>query len=128
RFRAHWLLHKDFVIGIWSPDEAELLGGCGFHLRDGPLEHGNAEMGMWIAAAHAGRGLGTEALREMVAWGFTEWPWVRLSWRCNALNTASARVAEKAGLQLEAKLKSQMITQAGERRDTLCYAILKPTS
>ena len=67
RFRAHWLLNEDFVIGIWSPDESELLGGCGFHLREGPLEHGAAEMGMWIAAAHAGRGLGTEALRAMVA-------------------------------------------------------------
>jgi RimJ/RimL family protein N-acetyltransferase len=34
-------------------------------------------------------------------------------------------VAEKAGLALEGTLRGQMITQAGDRRDTLCYAILK---
>ena len=48
-FRARWLLAEDFVIGLWAPDESELWGGCGFHLREGGLEQKNAEIGMWIA-------------------------------------------------------------------------------
>jgi len=125
RFRAKWLLAEDFVIGIWTPDDAELLGGCGFHLREGALEQRNAEIGMWIAASRAGQGLGTRVLVELIDWGFTKWPWLRLTWRCDASNLASIRLAEKAGMRLEGTLKSHMVDRHGARRDTACYAILK---
>ena len=125
RFRAKWLLAEDFVIGIWAPDDAELLGGCGFHLREGGLEQRNAEIGMWIAASRAGQGLGTRALVELIDWGFAQWPWLRLTWRCDTTNLASIRLAEKAGMRLEGTLKSHMVDHHGERRDTACHAILK---
>ena len=35
RFRARYLLNEDFIVGIFSPDETRLLGGTGFHLREG---------------------------------------------------------------------------------------------
>lgn len=124
-FRARWLLAEDFVIGIWAPDESELWGGCGFHLREGGLSSGNAEIGMWIAAAQAGRGLGTRVLEELIDWGFSEWPWVRLSWRCDAQNAASIRLAEKAGLRHEGTHRGHLVTHHGDRRDTQVYAILK---
>ena len=124
RFRARWLLAEEFVIGIWAPDESELYGGCGFHLREGALDRRNAEIGMWIAACRAGRGLGTRALDELIDWGFTNWPWLRLTWRCDTENFASIRVAEKAGMRLEGTLKSHLNHPEG-RRDTACYAIVK---
>lgn len=124
-FRGRWLLASDFVIGIWAPDESRLLGGCGYHLREGTLDVGNAEIGMWIRADAAGRGLGTAALNAMLHWGFEEWPWVRLSWRCSSANVASQRVAEKAGLQREGVLRSHAFDPDGSRRDTVCYAMLR---
>jgi RimJ/RimL family protein N-acetyltransferase len=124
-FRGRWLLATDFVVGIWSPDESRLLGGCGYHLREGALELGNAEIGMWIRADAAGRGLGTAVLQSMLWWGFEEWPWVRLSWRCSSSNLASQRVAEKAGLQREGVLRSHALDPDGSRRDTVCYAVLR---
>ena len=45
RFRGRWLMAKDFVIALFAPDESELWGGGGFHLREGGLETRNAEMG-----------------------------------------------------------------------------------
>ncbi|HTV24515.1 MAG TPA: GNAT family protein [Polyangiaceae bacterium] len=123
--RGRWLLSSDFAIGIWEPGEARLLGGCGYHLREGALELGNAEIGMWIRSDAAGHGLGTGVLRALLEWGFTEWPWVRLSWRCSSANRASQRVAEKAGLRREGVLRSLAVDADGERRDTVCYAMLR---
>ncbi|MCA8959990.1 MAG: GNAT family N-acetyltransferase [Planctomycetes bacterium] len=124
-FNARWLLARDFVIALMSPDERELWGGGGYHLREGGLELRSAEMGMWIRGDRAGRGLGTRFLGAMLRWGFSEWPWLRLSWRCDAANPASVRVAEKAGLEREGRLKSHMLAPSGERRDTICFAILR---
>src|SRR5690606_26587299 len=94
------------TIGVWEPGEGRLLGGCGYHLREGALWLGNAEIGMWIRGDAAHRGLGTRVLRELLRWGFTEWPWRRLSWRCSSANVASQRVAEKAGLRREGVLRA----------------------
>lgn len=125
RFRAAWLTSSDFVIAVMSRDDEELLGGCGYHLREGPLETGRAEIGMWIAARHARAGLGTTVLGALLEWGFTEWPWRRLSWKCDASNHASRRVAEKNGLRLEGKFKRDEQRIDGTFRDTLYFAILK---
>lgn len=125
QFCARWLLAEDFVLGIWAPDGSRLLGGCGYHLREGGLALGNAEIGMWIRGDAAGRGLGTAVLGALLRWGFTEWPWLRLSWRCSSANVASQRTAEKAGLQREGVLRSHAVDPDGQRRDTFCYALLR---
>jgi RimJ/RimL family protein N-acetyltransferase len=126
RFRAKYLLHEDFVVGVFSPNEESLLGGTGFHLREGPLSSACAEIGMFIRASEAGKGLGTRVLSAMLHWGFTEWPWQRLSWRCDDRNKASLRVAEKAGLGYEGSLRGQKAEVGEERRNTACYGITKP--
>ena len=124
-FRARYLLAEDFVIGIFSADETRLLGGTGFHLHVGPSASDGAEIGMFIRASEAGRGLGTRALREMLCWGFSHWPWFRISWRCDQRNSGSVRVAEKAKLRLEGVLRGQRAPVGEGRRDTACYALLK---
>ncbi|MFQ5654734.1 MAG: GNAT family N-acetyltransferase [Planctomycetota bacterium] len=125
RFCAHYLLGKDFILGIFSRDEKTLLGGCGYHLREGALESESAEIGMWIRASEAGHGLGTRVLVTLLGWGFSEWPWKRLSWRCDTRNAASVRIAEKAGMTREGVLRSHMLSPTGERRDTACFAALR---
>ncbi len=124
-FRAQWLLAQDFVIAAFSSDGATLLGGSGYHLREGGLATRNAEIGMWVRADAARCGLGTRMLLELLEWGFGAWPWERLTWRCDPQNTASVRVAEKAGLVLEGTLRSHVLDARGRRRDTLCYAALR---
>ncbi len=125
RNRARWLLAEDFVIAIVAPTGDELYGGCGYHLRGGPLEQKVAEIGMFIRASRAGQGLGSAVLRALLDWGFADWPWLRLSWHCSAANLASARVAEKVGLTLEGTLRSAAFDPGGVRRDTRIYAMLK---
>jgi RimJ/RimL family protein N-acetyltransferase len=103
-----------------------LIGGTGFHLRCGPIEWRCAEIGMWIRSSYSGAGWGTRVLELMLEWGFTDWGWERLVWKCDTKNVASARVAEKAGLTLEATQRSDALDVNGNRRDTHQYVILKP--
>jgi RimJ/RimL family protein N-acetyltransferase len=126
KFRANYLFNKEFVLGIFAPDESQLRGGSGFHLREwAGLPNQSAEIGMWIRGDAAGQGLGTRVLRALLTWGFTEWPWERLAWRCDGRNVASQRLAEKAGMQREGILRAHRRFDDGSRQDTYCYAILK---
>lgn len=125
RFRGQYLLANDFVLGIWTPAGDRLLGGSGFHLRGAALEERAAEIGMWLRADAAGRGLGTRVLRALIAWGFSAWPWERLAWRCDGRNVASRRTAEKAGMQYEGCLRGERRFPDGARGDTLCFAVLR---
>ena len=123
RFCASYLVNEDFVIGIWI--DGELAGGSGFHLRDGSLANEQADIGMWVRASYAGQGLGTRALRAMLAWGFREWSWQRLTWQCDTRNIASARVAEKGGMRREALLRSSMLDINRRRSDRYLFALLR---
>ncbi len=123
--RGRWLLSTDFTLGLFSPDGREVWGGCGYHLREGPLSSLSAEIGMWIRASRTGQGLGTDALKALLEWGFTGWPWEKLSWRCDTRNAASIRVAEKAGMRREGVLVSNAIAVDGVRRDTCCYGLTR---
>ncbi|MCB9676498.1 MAG: GNAT family N-acetyltransferase [Alphaproteobacteria bacterium] len=124
RFRGLYLTGEDFVLGIFAPD-GSVLGGTGFHLREGPIACRQAEIGMWIRADVAHAGLGTAVLRELVRWGFTDWPWLRLSWKCNSTNVASRRAAEKAGFVFEGEIRGEHDAVTGGRRLGRCYSILR---
>jgi RimJ/RimL family protein N-acetyltransferase len=125
RWRGEYLLSTNFTLGIFAPDGKRLLGSSGFHLREGELDNRAAEIGMWIRTDAAHKGLGPQVLRAILTWGFTEWPWERLTWRCNEENVASRRTAEKAGMQLEGRLRANVKLPDGTRETTLCFAALK---
>ncbi|MCK6520699.1 GNAT family N-acetyltransferase [Myxococcota bacterium] len=101
RFRGRWLLSQDFTIAIVSPDGRRLLGGTGFHPRNDSLAARRVEIGMWIRADEAGRGLGSAVLRVMLRWGFSAWPWEELIWRAAVNNVASQRTALAVGMEEE---------------------------
>lgn len=123
--RGRYLLAEDFSLAVTSTDNRVLLGGTGFHLREGPLMLKCAEIGMFIRQSAARQGLGTSVLCALLHWGFTAWPWERLAWRCDTLNVASQRVAIKAGMTLEGTLRSNDYRADGSRRDTLAYAAFR---
>ncbi len=123
RFSANYLLNQDYVIAIVIDDE--LAGGTGFHLRGKPVTGQVAEIGMWVSAKYAGQGVGTRVLDAMLRWGFTEWPWHRLTWHCDTRNHRSRRVAEKNGLILEGTLRQDSLDSSGQWRDTHLFSMLR---
>jgi RimJ/RimL family protein N-acetyltransferase len=125
RWRGDYLLCKDFMLGIFAPGQARQLGSTGYMLRKEPLSLGNAEIGMWIRADAAGHGLGTSVLVALLRWGFTAWPWLRLEWRCDTRNLASARTAEKAGMHKEGCLRGDFPLEDEMRRDTFIFGALR---
>lgn len=124
RFRADFLTNVSWVLGIFAPDEGRLLGGTDFR-PVGPVHGWDGEIGMWIRAEESGQGLGSDVLRTMLRWGFSDWPFQRLQWRCDVRNRASARVAENAGMVLEGTLRGENSETGGGRRDTAVYALVR---
>ena len=124
--RGHYLLAEEFTLAVVSLDGKRLLGGTGYHLRWGNLATRTAEVGMWIRADAAHQGLGPKVLKAIIDWGFIEWPWLKLIWRCNVENTASLRTAEKAGMRQEGLIRGDAFDyHSDRRRDTLYYGITK---
>jgi len=113
---------EDFTLAVVDGDD--LVGSTGFHIRVGSLESRNAEIGMWIHVRMSGQGLGTRLLNALLAWGFGDWGFERLVWRCDPLNVASARVAEKCGMVFEGTARRDLRLPDGERRDSRVYSML----
>ncbi len=97
-----------------------LVGDCVLFWRS----QGQAEVGYVLNPAHYGHGYATEAVGTLLRLGFEDLGLHRVAARCDARNTASARVMERAGLRREAHLvQSELIK--GEWTDELVYAILR---
>jgi RimJ/RimL family protein N-acetyltransferase len=68
-----------------------------------------AELGYIVAAPARGRGVASEALRELRDWAFRELDVVRLELLIGVDNVASRRVAERAGFVQEGTLRSLQV-------------------
>ena len=83
-----------------------------------------AEVGYWLRADARGRGAATGAVRLLVRWVLAEGA-ARVQLRADIENTASRRVAEKAGFHLEGVLRSASWSPRLERRlDWAMYSLL----
>lgn len=69
------------------------------------------------------RAVATAALAAMTGWGFTAVGLTRIEWRANAGNTASRRVAEKAGFRFEGTARAAL-NHRGKRVDAWVGAVL----
>jgi len=85
---------------------------------------GQAEVGYVLTPAHYGHGYATEAVGVLLRLGFEDLGLHRIAARCDARNTASARVMERAGLRREAHLVQSEFVKGGWT-DELIYAILR---
>jgi RimJ/RimL family protein N-acetyltransferase len=68
-------------------------------------EERTAELGYVLAAEARGRGVATEALRQLTVWAFEEQGMVRLQLLISVSNDASKRVAQRCGYRFEGVLR-----------------------
>lgn len=103
------------------------FAGCiGLHPQKDIWQH-NAELGYWIAQPFWGQGIMTQAVHQVLAYGWSTFPTIqRIFARPFGSNLSSARVLEKAGFQLEARL-ARTIFKAGVYEDELIYSIWRPS-
>ncbi|HEY8523659.1 MAG TPA: GNAT family N-acetyltransferase [Acidimicrobiales bacterium] len=86
-------------------------------------DHMTGEIGYVFHPEVQGRGYATEAAQAVLALGFDQLGLHRIIGRCDARNTASARVLERLGMRQEAHfVENERIK--GEWTDELVYALL----
>ena len=98
-------------------------GSIGLHLQTDILRK-NAEIGYWLGEQHWGKGIITQAIPQMIDYGFNNMDIVRIFARIMGNNKASQKVVEKCGFILEGKYE-KTIFKNNELLDELIYAIRK---
>ena len=99
------------------------VGSIGAVLRD-DVERCSAEVGCWLGEPYWGRGMATRALAAFTRFAFAAYEVERLYALPLAANGASCRVLDKAGYQLEGRLRRSAVKD-GTVQDQLLYAILR---
>ena len=104
------------------PLPAERPAGVASYLRITP-DHGVIEIGhIWFGASLRRTTAATEAIYLLAAHAFDDLGYRRLEWKCDSLNQASRRAAERFGFRFEGVFRSHMVVK-GRNRDTAWFAI-----
>lgn len=124
----------DYISAMLSEDENETfafaitidnkaIGSIGA-FRQKNIHRHTAEIGYYIAEEYWGKGLMTEAVKQICSYIFDKSNIVRLYAEPFSYNKASCRVLEKAGFLYEGTLRSNAIKN-GKTIDMLMYSRLK---
>lgn len=123
-----WLLEQQaysrlhYVFGITDKVSNVFIGMIG--LRLGKPKYRNAEVWYKFFPDHWGRGYATEALKELLRFGFNDLNLHRIEAGCAVENTGSIKVLEKAGMVREGRTR-KLLPIRGEWADNYGYAILE---
>lgn len=97
-------------------------GGVASYLRITPAA-GSIEVGHICLAPEISRGrVWTEAMFLMMDWAFAA-GYRRYEWKCNALNIASRRAAQRLGFSYEGIFRQATVVK-GRNRDTAWFAVI----
>lgn len=125
---------KEFISAMLSADENEtfafaitvnnmVIGSIGI-FRQGNIHRQTAELGYYIAEEYWGKGIMTEAVKQICAYVFAKSDIIRIYAEPFAYNIASCRALEKAGFQYEGTLRSNAVKN-GKVIDMKMYSLLK---
>lgn len=100
--------------------EGQLVGAMALILKG----DGIGEIGYWVGVPYWGRGYASDAVREIVRYGFEQCGLDRI-FACHfTRNPASGRVLKKAGMQYEGTLRRHLV-KWDERIDLAFYGLLR---
>jgi ribosomal-protein-alanine N-acetyltransferase len=100
--------------------QTEVIGGIGYSLHT-DVERISAEIGYWLGEPFWGKGIITEALKALTQYAIKAHGLYRIYAVPYETNKASFRVLEKAGYQLEGRMRKSAIKD-GKVIDQLLYA------
>lgn len=103
-------------------DGGEPLGGCGLNQIDQANRRANLDY--WVRTSATRRGVATEATRQLVQWAFQSTDLLRLEVVVSTRNTASLRVAEKAGAVREGVLRCRLLLH-GVPHDAVLFSFVR---
>ena len=124
----------DFISSMLSANEDEtfafaitlddkVIGSIGV-FRQQNIHRQTAEMGYYIAEEHWGKGIMTDAVKQICEYVFKNSDILRIYAEPFAYNTGSCRVLEKAGFQYEGTLRNNAVKN-GKVIDMKMYSLLR---
>lgn len=124
----------DYITAMLSADKNDtfafavtinnkVIGSIGA-FRQVNIHKQTAELGYYIAEEYWGRGIMTEAVKQLCEYVFSKSDIIRIYAEPFAFNTASCRVLEKAGFQYEGTLRNNAVKN-GKIISMKMYSILK---
>lgn len=124
----------DFISAMLLADENDtfafavtvdnkVIGSIGV-FRQGNIHRQTAELGYYIAEEYWGKGIMTEAVKQVCKYVFDKSDIIRIYAEPFAYNAASCRVLEKAGFQYEGTLRDNAVKN-GKVIDMKMYSLLK---
>lgn len=113
---------RDFVFGLFTPDQTRMLGASGLQTRPGP---GAREIAYWVHRDHCRQGLATEVAAALVKVAFEVEGVSRVEIHCDPRNTPSARIPERLGFEHEATLRGRKRDAAGTTCDEMIWTLFK---
>jgi RimJ/RimL family protein N-acetyltransferase len=123
RFRSRFDAGEEFIYGIFTPDEREVIGGTGLHPRVGD---DSLEIGYWIRKDVSGRGLGTETTAALTRVAFDVCGVDRVEIRVDPANDASLSIPRKLGFREEATLRRRLPPhEDGIPRDVTIFSLFR---
>ncbi len=118
----HYRLGDFYDWAVVLRAEDKMIGTCGFTRFH--THHDCGEVGYVINPEYHGRGIATEAVQAVVAFGFRELSLHRIEAKFMEGNRASLRVMEKVGMRFEGIRRGEMLIK-GSYRDVGVCAILQ---
>lgn len=119
--RRAWEAEEEYQFAIVGPGDA-YLGGCGLNRLQ--HDHRVANLGYWVRSSATGRGVATEAARQVAVFAFGATELNRLEIITAVENRASQKVAEHLGAVREAVVRSRLCLH-GKPHDAVQYAIVR---
>ncbi|HVH89185.1 MAG TPA: GNAT family protein [Terriglobales bacterium] len=116
-----WEKGEGARFGIFLRDGERLCGGIGLVEN---REHRHAELGYWIGVPFWGNGYCTEAVREILKYGFDHLQLHRIHSGHFSTNPASGRILLKVGMKHEGTTR-QHVCKWGEYLDVEIYGLLE---
>lgn len=124
----------DFISAMLAADENaifafaitvddKVIGSIGV-FRQGNIHRRTAELGYYVAEEYWGKGIMTEAVKQICKYVFDNSDIIRIYAEPFAYNAASCSVLEKAGFQYEGTLRSNAVKN-GKVIDMKMYSLLK---
>ena len=121
-FAARMARSRGCAWGIEHRADAKIIGTCGF--QPGIVPNVRGEIGYALSRTYWGQGLMTEAVRELLRFGFQTLGLNRIEARAKVENVASCRVMEKTGMTLEGTLREVTLNK-GRYLTLRVYSILR---
>jgi RimJ/RimL family protein N-acetyltransferase len=119
--RARWQDGTLFAFGIFDAQSGSVLGGCSLsHIH--PVYH-LCNLGYWVRTSRRGEGIAVCATRLAARYAFEKVGLIRVEVVMAVGNTASRRVAEKAGAHYEGILHNRMVV-GREIYDAHMYSLI----